>query len=347
MDANKAFNTPCFDHSEHCAAWKLGGECLRNERFMAISCSHSCGTCASTARAPPLPPLPHDNMLEVADAACKDEHADCAYWAQHGECSKNAAFMRAGCPESCRTCIELELACARVEGSKAIARELGGLNALFERALAEFPAYSPRALSREPWLLEFEDFVSPQEAAVLIRLANASLVRSLAGDAVSPVRTSKQFWCSTQECLDDAHVAAVTARVAAVTGVPAANMEYLQLLRYQPDEFYKSHHDQVGRAAQRRTCARAAHASRLRSGAGENASLTPRVTSRPRPRAELRAVGPAAEWSGCSPSTFISTTWRRAAARASPTWASPCSRGAAGRCSGRACSTASSSGSSR
>ncbi|KAG8466974.1 hypothetical protein KFE25_008353 [Diacronema lutheri] len=249
MVASKAYNTPCVDHSDHCAAWKQKGECIANSRFMMITCAHSCGTCASTARAPPLPPLPeavasHANLLDAADAECKDEHADCASWAAAGECGKNAAYMTSSCPVSCRSCEAQRRACERVESSRAIRREPGGLDALFERALADFAAFSPRVLHREPWVVEFDDFVSEDEAAALIAVANDSLVRSLAGDQVSPVRTSNQFWCSTGECLRDEAVRRVTERVANVTGVPSRNMEYFQILRYEPGQFYRSHHDQ-------------------------------------------------------------------------------------------------------
>lgn len=253
MVASKQYNTPCVDHSEHCAAWKAKGECISNERFMAITCSHSCGTCASTARAPPLPPVPeqvasHGNLLDEPDG-CKDEHGDCAIWAQQGECSKNAAYMHGSCPVSCRTCSALKQACERVEGSAAISQQPGGLDALFERALSapEFARFSPKVLHREPWVVEFENFISDDEAAAIITLANSSLVRSLAGDAVSPVRTSNQYWCSSQHCLSNPHVRAVEERVAAVTTVPTNNMEYFQVLRYEPGQFYRSHHDQVSR----------------------------------------------------------------------------------------------------
>ena len=236
---------------------------------MMITCAHSCGTCASTARAPPLPPLPeavasHANLLDAADAECKDEHADCASWAAAGECGKNAAYMTSSCPVSCRSCEAQRRACERVESSRAIRREPGGLDALFERALADFAAFSPRVLHREPWVVEFDDFVSEDEAAALIAVANDSLVRSLAGDQVSPVRTSNQFWCSTGECLRDEAVRRVTERVANVTGVPSRNMEYFQILRYEPGQFYRR--ARAPRAPAGRVARRSPFAFRLSRG---------------------------------------------------------------------------------
>ena len=42
---------------------------------------------------PPPPPLP-----------CKDEHAECARWAEDGECANNPGFMHKSCAGSCGTC---------------------------------------------------------------------------------------------------------------------------------------------------------------------------------------------------------------------------------------------------
>jgi len=36
--------------------------------------------------------------------ACKDELPACSSWAAAGECTKNAGFMSASCPVSCKTC---------------------------------------------------------------------------------------------------------------------------------------------------------------------------------------------------------------------------------------------------
>jgi hypothetical protein len=257
MVSNPVYNTPCIDISDHCAAWKQSGECQSNPRFMMISCPLACGTCASTARAPPLPPLPervagHANLLE-GEEPCKDESADCASWAALGECSNNKAYMLVNCPVSCRSCAQLQAACKRDEASKSIRSQPGGMDALFERALRDFPEYAPTVLHREPWVISFDNFIAEEDTQAFLGHCNASLVRSLAGDTVSPVRTSKQCWCSTAECMGDARVSEITERVANITGVPSVNMEYFQILRYEPGEFYKSHHD---RMCSRASCAR-------------------------------------------------------------------------------------------
>jgi hypothetical protein len=68
--------------------------------------------------------------------------------------------------------------------------------------------------------------------------------RSLAGDVISPVRTSKQAWCQTPPCMNDPLVNRVHERVINLTGVSKENAEFFQVLRYEPGQFYKTHHDQ-------------------------------------------------------------------------------------------------------
>ena len=68
--------------------------------------------------------------------------------------------------------------------------------------------------------------------------------RSLAGDGVSPVRTSKTSWCNVPFCEADPTIRSLKNRVANVTGVPLANSEHVQVLQYDPGDFYRQHHDQ-------------------------------------------------------------------------------------------------------
>ncbi len=114
---------------------------------------------------------------------------------------------------------------------------------MFERALEEYPQYSPKALSRDPWVVTFDDFVSAAEADRFVELCRESFARSMAGDQVSPVRTSHQCWCQ-QKCTRDPVVRAVTARIAGLTSTPEANSEFFQVVRYEKGQFYKVHHDQ-------------------------------------------------------------------------------------------------------
>eukprot|EP00962_Isochrysis_galbana_P051550 scaffold23004_cov104-Isochrysis_galbana.AAC.4 len=128
---------------------------------------------------------------------CRDEHLACEGWAKSGECEANAGFMRTQCALSCNSCGWVNPACA---GRTAPAKTNGGIHAMFEAAIAR-PELRATVHSRPPggpWVITLDDFVNEEEAAAFIETTDHHFERSLAGDVVSPVRTSKQ--ASPQAC---------------------------------------------------------------------------------------------------------------------------------------------------
>jgi 2OG-Fe(II) oxygenase superfamily len=53
---------------------------------------------------------------------------------------------------------------------------------------------------------------------------------------------STQAWC-LDECVESAVTQTVIAKIENLTGIPDANAEFLQLLRYEEGQFYQQHHD--------------------------------------------------------------------------------------------------------
>ena len=56
---------------------------------------------------------------------------------------------------------------------------------------------------------------------------------------VSNSRTSHNTWCQEPSCYEDELVAPVIKRIAEVTQTSVQNSEYLQLLQYEPGQYYK------------------------------------------------------------------------------------------------------------
>mmetsp|Transcript_6551 Transcript_6551/g.16784 ORF Transcript_6551/g.16784 Transcript_6551/m.16784 type:complete len:225 (-) Transcript_6551:195-869(-) len=100
-----------------------------------------------------------------------------------------------------------------------------------------------KVVSRDPWLIMIDDFLSHAETDALLKAGGVGWHRSLAGDGVHEVRTSSTSWC-TGKCLTDNTVKAVQNRVTQLTGVPTENGEFLQVLRYEEGQFYGTHSDQ-------------------------------------------------------------------------------------------------------
>ena len=187
-----------------------------------------------------------DEATTRPNRSCTNTHgdADCETWAAVGECGKNPSFMKRSCARACHTCGYVDKFCETRTAPPA--KQEGGINAVFERA-QHLSALGPTVRSRPPdgpWVITFDTFVSDEEAAAFLRTTDHHFSRSLAGDVVSPVRTSQQAWCQTGPCETDPLVNRVHERVVNVTGVPKTNGEFFQVLRYEKGQFYKTHHDQ-------------------------------------------------------------------------------------------------------
>jgi len=116
------------------------------------------------------------------------------------------------------------------------------MDALFARAAADFPDLAPRVLSKDPWVLVYDNFLSLRECAALIAQGHAAgfahsgvgLTHHANGTTtekhMTDQRTSRTAWCQSPACLSGPVVAAVHKRVEAVTQVPHNHSEFLQVL---------------------------------------------------------------------------------------------------------------------
>ena len=212
----------------------------------------------SPGRAPhtssPSPATPsHLLAAELAAAAeaeaqnqpCGDRHEMCEPWHKLGACRRAVKWQGASvgppqmaqlCKRTCGFCagaagraplVRPEAKCQRDNTTAAVPQY--ELNALFENIMTnpEYEKYTPAALSKDPWLLQLHDFLSEDEAEAFIRACDR-MDRSLAGDELSPVRTSFQCWCNYGNCFADPLVHRVVRRINNLTGTAYNNGEDLQ-----------------------------------------------------------------------------------------------------------------------
>merc|ERR1719401_3312019 len=216
--------------------------------------------------------LRRDPVYAAVRRECRNRHEDCSRWALGDGCDENPLYMKMECAPACQSCdyiLKMKEECALdPEGEDALVA--GGMDALFERMVRVAAAsdWQPTVLSRPrkerpspdmaaapalscdedkanpcdvrdgPWILTLDDFVSEEEVAVIMKIADGiGYERSLAGDEVLEARTSSQAWCM-DGCMDDPVVAALT-------GIPEEHYENLQLLRYEPGQYYQPHTDWI------------------------------------------------------------------------------------------------------
>ena len=102
-------------------------------------------------------------------------------------------------------------------------------------------------LSRDPWVLTIDNFVTSDEADDILKAGStggSAWARSQAGDGVQAARTSSTAWCKGK-CLQHPTVRAVEDRVSRLMGgIPMDHAEPMQVLRYETGQFYTVHHDQ-------------------------------------------------------------------------------------------------------
>ena len=217
-------------------------------------------------------------MIKRKDNWCGNKDTNCTARAAAGDCH-NGTDAPLRCMGACRMCGYQKIAqeaysceqsrlfpsswdarrceakrrrCARPPDTPPAVTP-GGITRTMKRILSDFPEYNPRAISqpggphgpKAPWVVTLENFVSDEEVDAFISGCRSHFDRSLAGDQLSPVRTSSQCWCSNNKCAASPLTQAVAHRIANLTQVPGERyFEPFQILQYQPGQFYRVHHDQ-------------------------------------------------------------------------------------------------------
>ena len=218
--------------------------------------------------------------LQTVDNAdqCKNQEELCSYWAVIGECDKNQAYMKTNCGPACRSChlIDFDARCpalSEIENPSIYKR--GDMHAMFvDVAEGNFDEYNPTIHVRPdikvatnndssevivgdsmPWVVSFDAFLTDEECEKLIELGHKEgYIRSKDVGAQkidgsfdgfeSKGRTSENAWCN-KECNEDPMVKRILEKIESITGVPEKNSEFLQILRYEKNQFYNTHHDYI------------------------------------------------------------------------------------------------------
>lgn len=202
-----------------------------------------------------------------SDSNCANQHDNCDFWAEIKECEKNPTYMNSHCPKACGICtddgskptriVEDDKAerCARDADEKAILGA-GGINKVYRR-LATDPElnakYNITVMNRDPWIVTLDNFITDEESAALIKTLDGKFERSSSvGKKVdagtfskefSDYRTSYNAWCNMHPCVTSKVTKAIQNKIADVTMTEVKHQEFLQVLQYEPDQYYKKHHD--------------------------------------------------------------------------------------------------------
>lgn len=112
------------------------------------------------------------------------------------------------------------------------------------------PKNTPISISfvhEKPSILSIENFLSPAEARELIRRAEphmqASTLVHEGREVVSTYRTSKTGTFYNRDTREDPLLYSIRCRASTFSHYPISHIEDLKIVKYEPGEYYKVHHD--------------------------------------------------------------------------------------------------------
>tara|TARA_B100000683_G_scaffold259850_1_gene284054 strand:- start:1464 stop:2429 length:966 start_codon:yes stop_codon:yes gene_type:complete len=167
---------------------------------------------------------------------CADSATDCAARVAGQPCNRPSLLRE--CAATCGLCSP---ACERTNATPALGP--GGVQAVAARALS-MEWLSPSLLHEDPPIVQLDRFLTDDEADAIASMCKDEFSRSLAGDSVSDVRTSNQCWCMDDGCTRHPAVERVLQRAHNVTMTSSLTSEYMQIIKYERGQFYRTHHDQ-------------------------------------------------------------------------------------------------------
>lgn len=177
---------------------------------------------------------------------CEDSPTgECSKMASRGFCEYAKQRMHRLCPATCNFCNSAPQ-CRRVNKT-ALVSDPHGIRTTADRMLRDYPELGPTALSHDPPVIKFDSFVSAQEAARIIAVCEPRLSpQPLVGANDLRHRVASMCTCDFAACVENSTVNTLFARILAVTNSPAANTEHIQIVRYTPGGYFRSHHDMAG-----------------------------------------------------------------------------------------------------
>lgn len=117
-----------------------------------------------------------------------------------------------------------------------------------EAGLLRLGLVKQEVISWSPRIILFRNFLSLEECDYLVAIARPRLGKSTVVDVntgkgiESKVRTSTSMFLTSSE-RKYPMIQAIEKRISVYSMIPVENGELLQILRYQPGQFYKPHHD--------------------------------------------------------------------------------------------------------
>nr|QBK85221.1 MAG: 2OG-Fe(II) oxygenase superfamily protein [Iridovirus LCIVAC01] len=105
--------------------------------------------------------------------------------------------------------------------------------------------YTLKTLAEKPKIIEIQNFLSPEECDHLIQLAEdrQCFKRSEVQAHTGIEHDTRTSWSCVLDRAEDEIVKRIENRATSFTSLPYTHVEPLQIVRYQPGQFFKGHYD--------------------------------------------------------------------------------------------------------
>jgi hypothetical protein len=125
----------------------------------------------------------HGKPVEVDMNVCNDRHPQCTGYAENGECVKNPGWMIVNCPVSCNAChlLDPKIRCQRSSLNMTVGPAFGPgeMNLMFNGIVNHFSSqFDVKVLSSDPWLVQFDNFITDEEIDAIISTVEGNWERS-------------------------------------------------------------------------------------------------------------------------------------------------------------------------
>jgi Rps23 Pro-64 3,4-dihydroxylase Tpa1-like proline 4-hydroxylase len=201
--------------------------------------------------------------VQVRDL-CDDTYPTfCQDQQERGECKKNPGWMLMRCTKSCNTCdlVDPKERCQRkkLNMTDEPAASPGYLSSMFKRIVERY-GDDVTVLREDPFILTIDDYIDDETIAAILKTSEGKYSRSTDAGArnartgevekkVSEGRTSRNAWCRGA-CNEHPLVKKLFQKFSETTGIVHENYEKMQVLHYEPGQYYRAHHDANSRQKQ-------------------------------------------------------------------------------------------------
>jgi hypothetical protein len=193
-------------------------------------------------------------FLESSDTQkCSNRFEECND--HYDDCTVHPGFMVINCPLTCGTCHlrnpEIRCAASFLNISTSPILKQGEIDAMFT-SISDSEHSKVKVLSQEPWIIQFDNFLSNELIDSLLAQVNGNWERSSESGEIdvtgagskltTATRTSSTFWCNN-ECQHTEVSYNVASLIQKIIKIPTYHFEPIQILKYNVGESFVAHHD--------------------------------------------------------------------------------------------------------